>query len=440
MTPHPPALNTSEAAAAAVPAPTPAVTIRVLGVGDAGCNVAAHLARDPLPHVSFAGLNTNARALAQTVLPTQLSLGARMMRGLGTGGDPERGRAAAEVDMAGIRGLCEGADIVFLVVGLGGGTGTGAGPVVARAAREQGALVLVAAILPFACEGQRRQRQAQIGLHDLKKAADVVICVPNQNVFKLIDDGTSLLHAFALTNELVAQGLRGIWRLLSKPGLLNADFADLCALTQGKHAESALATAEASGENRVQAALDQIRSHPLLESGQALSNAAGVLVSLSGGPGLAMSEVHRLMEEINQQAENAHVVLAASLDDTLGDRLQVTLIASRPGAGEPPAAAAPSEESLIAPEIQSQLVEPLSSPRPASRFLPPPPELTAEQTEQLWTQQEGCGGRRLKSRFRQGQLPLEIVSKGRFEKSEPTIHRGEDLDVPTYVRRGVALN
>src|SRR5690349_19786055 len=217
-----------------------AFTIKVLGVGGAGCNAVNHLARESFTGVSFAVMNTDAPALAQSPVATKLNLGAKTTRGLGAGGDPERGRAAADEDAAQIRALCDGADVVFVVAGMGGGTGTGASPVVARVAKETGALVLSIVMLPFDCEGVRRQRQALLGLHELKGVADGVICLPNQKVFKLIDEKTSLLEAFHLTNELVAQGVRGIWRLLFRPGLINVDFADLGAVTRGKHGESSL--------------------------------------------------------------------------------------------------------------------------------------------------------------------------------------------------------
>src|SRR5580765_6615585 len=225
-------------------------SIRVLGVGGAGCNAVSHLASSSLPGPSFAVMNTDAAALDESPIEARLVLGARCTRGLGAGGDPERGQAAAEEALAEIRALCDGADLVFVAAGLGGGTGTGAGPVVARVARETGALVIGVVILPFDCEGIRRQRQALLGLHALKDVADGVICLPNQKVFKLIDEKTSLVQAFQITNELVAQGVRGLWRLLSRPGLINVDFADLCAVTRGKHAESSLVVAEANGENR----------------------------------------------------------------------------------------------------------------------------------------------------------------------------------------------
>jgi len=424
-------------------------TIKVLGVGGAGCNAVSHLARESFAGVSFAVMNTDAPALAQSPVPAKLNLGAKSTRGLGAGGDPERGRAAAEEDAAQIRALCEGADVVFVVAGLGGGTGTGAGPVVARVAKETGALVLSIVMLPFDCEGSRRARQAQLGLHELKGAADGVICLPNQRVFKLIDENTSLLEAFHITNELVAQGVRGIWRLLSRPGLINVDFADLCSVTRGRHAESCLVTAEAQGEGRSREVMEKILAHPLVEGGQLLSESAGVLVCIAGGRGLTMAEVNRIMEQINRQCEQANIIMGAAVDEELGDKLLVTLVAARRNAEGGTRSAESQSGSTRATDTAAaaysagvELETPMTGlgSRPASRFVAPAPESTPEKTERLLTQQNGGRGRKGNSRMKQGQLPLEIISRGRFEKSEPTIYHGQDLDVPTYIRRGVALN
>jgi cell division protein FtsZ len=303
-------------------------------------------------------------------------------------------------------------------------------------------------MLPFECEGARRQRQALLGLHGLKYAADGVICLPNQKVFKLIDEKTSLLEAFKITNEFVAQGVRGIWRLLSRPGLINVDFADLCTVTRGKHAESSLAFAEARGENRSREVVEKLMAHPLLEGGQALTDAAGVLVCIAAGPDLAMTEVTKLMEQINRHCEHAHIIMGAAIDENLADRLSVMVVASRRSTREEEAPNDPSNRfvgggpgPLQGIELGEHMLDSTVAPRPASRFVPPAPNMTPERTEQLY-QQQGGGTRhkRNSSRLLQGQLPLEIVSKGRFEKSEPTIHHGQDLDVPTYIRRGVALN
>jgi cell division protein FtsZ len=421
------------------------LSIKVLGVGGAGCNAASHLAQADFRGVGFVVMNTDAAALAKSPVDTKLNLGARTTRGLGAGGDPERGRLAAEEDAASIRALCQGADVVFVLAGLGGGTGTGGSPVVAQIAKECGALVLSIVILPFEFEGSRRYRQAQLGLNALKGAADGVICLPNQKVFKLIDEKTSVLEAFRITNDLIAQGVLGIWRLLSRPGLINVDYADLCSVTQGRHAESSLATAEARGEHRAREVVERLLSHPLMEGGQVLAEAGGVLVCIAGGPDLTMNEVSRVMEQVNRQSEQAHIIMGAAIDPDMADRLSVTLLAAK-GAAIPEhvsRAIEPLPPGLVpAMDFDKQLVNPAATPRPASRFIAPPPVLTPEKTEQLLTQQTGGGSRsrRNASKMRQGQLPLEIISKGRFEKSEPTIHQGQDLDVPTYIRRGVALN
>jgi cell division protein FtsZ len=376
---------------------------------------------------------------------TKVVLGAKSTRGLGSGGDPERGRAAAEEEIEQLRDLCTGADVVFVVAGLGGGTGTGAGPVVARVAKEAGALVLGVVVLPFDCEGTRRQRQAQLGLQELKEAADGVICLPNQKVFKLIDENTSLLEAFAITNELVAQGVRGIWRLLARPGLINVDYADLCSVTKGRHSESALASAEARGENRAREVVEKILAHPLIEGGLAFTEAAGILVCIAGGRDLTMAEVNRIMEQISRHTDQVHIIMGASVFDELEDKLMVTVVASRRSGAVTRHGPVPPEDDgagQASAELAPQMVETSGPSRATSRFNAPPPPTTPEKTEQLLNQQPGVAGRSRKgsSRLRQGQLQLEIISKGRFEKSEPTIHQGQDLDVPTYIRRGVALN
>jgi cell division protein FtsZ len=425
------------------PAPDRAFQIRVLGVGGAGGNAVSHLARGGLEGVQFAALNTDAAALSRTPFTRKINLGAKSTRGLGAGGDPALGRAAAEEDAAQIRAACDGANVVLVVAGLGGGTGTGGGPVVARIAKECGALVLAIVVLPFDCEGGRRQRQAQMGLQELKAASDGVICLSNQRVFKLIDEHTSLLEAFQIINEFIAQGVRGLWQLLTRPGLINVDFADLRSVTEGRHSESALVTAEARGENRGREVLERLMAHPLLEGGQALTEAGGVLVCIAGGADLTMAEVNRVMEQVSRQCEHAHIIMGAAIDPEMGDRLSVTLLASRGGVGAESLIAAPGpamSSGNFPVNLSQHLFGAGPAPRPAPRFVPPPPSLTTEQTEQLLTQQNSGRGRRSGSKLRQGQLPLEIISRGRFEKSEPTIHQGQDLDVPTYIRRGVALN
>lgn len=470
------------------PEPTPRrapgknISIKVFGIGGAGNNMVEQMVKNGFPDISFTVLNTDAQLLENSSATNKLRLESRLLRGLGTGGDPELGRAGAEEHAAELKALCEGADVVFIVAGLGGGTATGAGPVLARIAKAAGALVLGFVTLPFDCEGSRRQRQAQQGLEQLKAVADGVVCLSNQKVFKLIDENTSLIDTFKITNSLLTEGVRGIWQLLTRTGLIDIHFADLCAVLRGRHAESSFAAAEAMGASRSREVMEKLAAHPMFDGGQMLNEAEAVLVSLMGGPDLTMAEVNRVMEQINRQCENAQVIMGAAVDEEFGDRLSITVVATRRsladkspptglrpgvaygpegteveteestslrGVGSGPESPTPEQRPDSGPEgttpqraLEPQFLSPSLTGRPASRFVAPPPEMTSEKREQLLDRQSTAAGRQRKkaSHMRQGQLSLEIISKGRFDKSEPTIHKGEDLDVPTYIRRGVALN
>jgi cell division protein FtsZ len=410
------------------------LVFKVFGLGGAGCNAAGFAAQDGFTGVDFLAVNTDSQSLEACAVPAKFVLGAGRTRGLGAGGDPELGRAAAEADVEKLNDFCAGADIIFLLAGLGGGTGTGAGPVFARVAREKGALVLALVTLPFDFEGDRRQFQAQTGLQQLKVHADAVICLPNRKLFKLLDENTSVVEGFKISNSLLAEGLRGIWRMLTQTGLINVDFADLCSVTRGRHAASFFATAEASGEKRVEQVIEKLLAHPLLDGGQVLNESDSLLVSIVGGPDVMMSEIHKLMEPLHRHCENAHIIFGAAIDEAFAGRLSVTLIASRRRQEEEaPLAAAPPEK--IEP---MQFLDTEDKERPASRFVAPAPELSDEKRANIMRVQGGRSRKKL-SRL-QKELPLEIIFKGRFEKSEPTIRHGEDLDVPTYIRRGVPLN
>jgi cell division protein FtsZ len=419
------------------------ISFKVFGIGNAGRNVVEQMIRGGLPAATVVAVRADPQAPGLSPAVETLDLEAARLRGLGTGGDPDRGRASAEEHLAKIKSLCEGVQVVFIVAGLGGGAGTGISPVLARAAVEAGALVLAFVTTPFECEGSRRRGLAHQGLAELKATADGVICLPNQKVLKLIDENTSVLETFKITNALLADGALGVWRLLRHTGLIEIHFSELCALLRDRHAESSFAVAESAGPARSREVLDKLFAHPMFEGGQMLGESEAVLVSLLGGPDLTMAEVNRVMEQIRRQCEHAEVIMGAAIDESYRDRLAVTLIAARKNPD-------PAESEARAPaggeELHTQLLTKATTARPGSRFVPPAPALSPDKMEQLLDRQNqgqsrgGARSRKTGSKFRQTQLPLEIVSKGRFDKSEPTIHRGEDLDVPTYIRRGVALN
>jgi cell division protein FtsZ len=359
----------------------------------------------------------------------KIQLETKLLRGLGTGGDPERGRALAEEQFSTLKTACEGATVVFILAGLGGGAGSGISSVLARAAKEGGALVLAFVTLPFVCEGNRRQQQAQEGLGQLKAVADGVICLPNQKTFRLIDENTSVLDTFRITGGLLLESVCGVWRLLTRRGLIQIHFDDLHALIHDRHSESVFACIEAAGVGRSREIVEKLLAHPLLDEGRALAEADAVLVSIMGGKDLTMTEVNRVMEQISRQCEQAQIIMGAAVDETLKNRLCVTVIAAKN-------AVAKTEMSGDSPE---QTLSCGTTARTAGHAMPAIPSLTLDQREQMMSRR-GTRGRKPGSKMLQTQLPLAIVSKGRFDKSEPTIHKGEDLDIPTYIRRGVALN
>jgi cell division protein FtsZ len=406
--------------------------VKLFGVGNAGVTVLSRLASDGLPGAAFVAIDTDAQTLAASAVPDQLLLEPKLLRGLGSGGDPERGQTAAEERFDDLKAACQGVNAALIVAGLGGGAGTGVSPVIARAARESGALVIAFVVTPFECEGSRRQRLAEEGLASLKEAADAVICLPNQKIFRLIDENTGVVETFKFSADLLADGVRSVWRLLVQKGLIEIHFPDLCEMIRDHHAENSFAVVEAMGPTRSRDASDRLLAHPMLEDGAALEKADIVLISLLGGPDMTMAEINRVMQQVGTRCEHAQVMMGAAVDETFRDRMVVTLIVSRK---QPPL----PEERTLSDGLDQQLLAEGS--RPASRILPPPPAIAPEEAQRILTRQSGRGrARKPQSRLRQGQLPLEIISKGRFDKSEPTIHKGEDLDVPTYIRRGVSLN
>lgn len=426
------------------------LAVKIIGLGGAGLQVIEPMLQSDLRELAFVAVHTSARALAASNAPCKLLFGTQMIRGLGAGGDPDLGKAAAEEEIASLKSVCEGADLIFIVAGLGGGTATGAAPILARLGKEAGALVLGVVTTPFEFEGARRQQQARLGLQRLKAAADGVLCLSHERMTKLIDPRATALEAFQRINEMLAQGIRGIWQTVTRYGLLNVDFADLCAVLRGRHFESLFATATAEGEDRARIALEELLASPLLDEGKFFSEAEAVLINLMGGPDLCMTDVNWIMQQINERAGQAQFVVGASIDDSFQGRLGLTVVVSRRGVISKEDTGAKSNCFLevgsssegAAQGMENQMASDAATRRSGSRFVPPPPDLSPEQTMRLLAQRGGSSARRRKSgsRWSQGQLPLEIISKGRFEKSEPTVHQGEDLDVPTYIRRGVALN
>jgi cell division protein FtsZ len=394
--------------------------IKIVGIGGAGVSLLDALNGEDFAGANFVAINTDGNSLAASAATVKIHLETKLLRGLGTGGDPERGRAIAEEQFSTLKTACDGADVILIIAGLGGGAGSGISPVLARAAKETGALILAFVTLPFVCEGNRRQQQAQQSLEQLKSVADGVICLPSQKTFKLIDENTSVLDTFRITGNLLVEGVRGVWQLLTRPGLIQIHFDDLCALVRDRHSESVFASVEASGAGRSREVVEKLLAHPLLDEGRALAESDAVLVSLMGGKDLTMAEVNRVMEQISRHSEHAQIIMGAAVDAAMENKLSVTLIAAKNSGAKKIELAIPAADS------------------PEQTISRGAPTFQLNQREQTIVRHGRV--RKAGSRMRQEQLPLAIISKGRFDKSEPTIHKGEDLDIPTYYRRGVVLN
>ena len=411
--------------------------IKIFGAGGAGVILGDALNHGEFSGADFVAIDTDAQSLAASGATVKIHLETKLLRGLGTGGDPERGHALAEEQFSTLKAACEGAEVVFILAGLGGGAGSGVSPVLARAARESGALVLAFVTMPFMCEGNRRQQQASQGLEKLRSVADGVICLPSQKAFKLMDENTSVLETFRITGGLLVEGIRGIWQLLTRPGLIQIYFDDLCGLVRDRHSECAFAFVETAGAGRSREIIEKLLAHPLLDEGRALSGANAVLVSLTGGKDLTMAEVNRVMEKINGHCEQAKVIMGAAIDAGMANKLSIVLIAAKNSAETiEPSNLANSAERNIVPNLTDGAGDNL----PAGSGFDRRSHSSSPVHQREPAVSRHGRARRDKSKMLQTQLPLAIVSKGRFDKSEPTIHKGEDLDIPTYIRRGVPLN
>ncbi len=406
--------------------------LKILGVGGAGGNAIRHIsaAREEAAHLldgaTLLAVNTDLQSLETLPAAQRLQIGANITHGLGAGGDPELGARAARVDLERIEHAVQHADAVFVAAGLGGGTGGGAAPLVARLAREQGALVIGFVSLPFGFEGERRRQTAAACLEELKTQADAVICVPNDRLLKLADPGASALDVFKRCDGMIATAAQAVWQLMSRKGLINLDFASLRSTLQNRHSEGVFACGEGAGPDRVTTAVEQLLNHPLLDEDHALGRTDGLLVSILGGPDLTLSEVQEAVDPITRVAQRAHVMIGAAIDEAYRERISVTVIAASNRQPRKPVQRTP----VTVPQEDNAAPEPAAE-QPA-----------AEQPADAAAANETAGAAVAKSVTAPHQevLALDHVSRGRFDQSEPTIHEGQDLDVPTFLRQGATVN
>ncbi len=307
--------------------------IRVVGVGGAGLNALDRMIDAGINEVDFIAVNTDIQQLQMSDVPTKIHIGSELTEGLGSGADPEIGRQAAEASYDQLKRALRGSDMVFVTAGEGGGTGSGAAPVVARIARELGALTVGIVTTPFKFEGSRRMRQAEEGVETLRQACDTVIVIPNDRLLEVLDRSTSMLDAFRIADDVLRQGVQGICDLITNPGLINLDFADV--RTVMKDAGSALmgiGFSEGGSETRAREAAERALNSPLIET--ELTGARGILLSIAGGDDLSLYEVNEAAEVVRAAAtDDTNIIFGATIDERLTGQIWITVIAT--GLGGP---------------------------------------------------------------------------------------------------------
>ncbi len=301
--------------------------IKVIGVGGGGCNAVNRMIRAKVEGVEFITANTDLQALKLSQAPVKLQLGAKLTKGLGAGANPEVGRKAALEDTEKIIEALEGSDMIFITSGLGGGTGSGAAPVVASLASELGALSVAVVTKPFAFEGKRRMLQAEQALQELIGAVDTVIVIPNERLMETVERGTSFFDAFRIADDILRQAVQGISDIITVPGIINRDFADVKAIMSGQ-GYAVMGTAVATGTNRAVDAANRAIASPLLED-NSIQGAQGILINISGSSSLTLHEVHEASSVIQKAAhENANIIFGAVQDDAMKDTIKITVIAA----------------------------------------------------------------------------------------------------------------
>ena len=337
---------------------TNTAVIRVIGVGGGGGNAVEHMVANNVEGVEFVCVNTDSQALRNASARTVLQLGTNVTRGLGAGANPEVGRQAALEDRERLVDLLQGSDMVFITAGMGGGTGTGASPVIAQIAREMGILTVAVVTKPFPFELKRRMAIAQEGIAELSEHVDSLITIPNEKLLSVLGDRVTLKGAFAAANDVLLGAVQGIAELITRPGMINVDFADVRTVMSEK-GRAMMGSGRGTGEDAARAAAESAMRCPLLEDVN-LSGARGILVNITASSDLGMHQFHSVGESIGEFAsENALVVIGTALDESVGDEIRVTVVAT--GLGRTEQSSAPQTVRLVSPE-PSPAVAPESDP------------------------------------------------------------------------------
>jgi cell division protein FtsZ len=324
--------------------------IRVVGVGGAGLNAIDRMIDAGISQVEFVAVNTDIQQLQTSDAQTKIHIGRELTQGLGSGADPQIGRRAAEENHDQIKNALRGSDMVFVTAGEGGGTGSGAAPIVARIAREVGALTVGIVTMPFKFEGTKRRAQADAGVEDLRAACDTTIVIPNDRLLEVLDKSTSMLEAFRIADDVLRQGVQGICDLITMPGLINLDFADVRTIMKNSGTALMGIGYSSNGENRAREAAERALRSPLIDT--EITGARGILLSIAGGDDLSLIEVNEAAEVIRQAAtDDTHIIFGATVDESLAGQVWVTVVATGLGAPRRRAYAAVGSDVLEPPSF-----------------------------------------------------------------------------------------
>jgi cell division protein FtsZ len=442
------------------------ISIKVVGIGGAGSNILDRMVLDGSEEIQLIAINTDVQSLAGSVATHKVQLGRTITRGLGSGGDPELGLAAAEEATEEIRKALKGGDVIIVCAGLGGGTGSGATPWVVQLAKEENALVLVIAALPFTFEGRRRCAQASASLAQLGVCADAVICFENDRMAEIALPRMGIHEAFAAADLTISRCIRAIVAILRRPGLLKVGFDDVRAVLRGRDSRGLFGFGEAIGENRAHEALALALKNPLMNRGEMLHDSYHAIIYIRGGSNVTLGEVQIIMEELNRHInDRTKLFMGISVDPEMGQRLSVSIISSLGSPAEPetPLLPEPAGDERISSAQPEHAVDagqfipstrPVELPEPdagSSEALLPemdPKRFSLSEREPIQEREAALPPQKelglkpasrapavKKVEAKQEVLPFEPVSRGRFEKSEPTIVDGQDLDVPTFLRK-----
>ena len=344
------------------PVDTAIQVIKVIGVGGGGCNAVNRMIDGGMKGVSFIAVNTDKQALARSKAETKIQIGEKLTKGLGAGGNPEVGQKSAEESLEDLEKYIAGSDMVFITCGMGGGTGTGAAPIIAKIAKDIGILTVGVVTKPFRFEGKKRGEHADLGIKFLKKYVDSLVVVPNDKLLETVQEQTSLMEAFELADEVLKQGVQGISDIIVDDALINLDFADVTTIMKDRGIVH-MGVGHGKGEGRLEEAVSSAIDSPLLET--KISGARAVLVNITGGKDLTMFDVDRVTTRINDEADsNAIIILGASVKEELTDEIAVTVIA----AGFEPSPAAGIIDSVIPKKSADAAPEAASEEKPSSAF------------------------------------------------------------------------